>query len=53
MKMRFYIDPESGELHIQPHPVPDPAPDSVFVITGYDLGPKAKRALQSRRRRKS
>lgn len=32
--------------------VPDPEPDSVFVITAYDLGPKAKRALRRRRRRK-
>jgi len=33
--------------------VPDPEPDSVFVITAYDLGAKAKRALRRRRRRKS
>jgi hypothetical protein len=33
--------------------VPDPEPDSVFVITAYDLGPKAKRAVRRRRRRKS
>ena len=33
--------------------VPDPEPDSVFVITAYDLGPKAKRAFRRRRRRKS
>lgn len=32
--------------------VPDPEPDSVFVITAYELGPKAKRALRRRRRRK-
>jgi hypothetical protein len=32
--------------------VPDPAPDSAFVITAYDLGPKAKMALRRRRRRK-
>lgn len=32
--------------------VPDPEPDSVFIITAYDLGPKAKRALRRRRRRK-
>jgi len=29
--------------------VPDPAPDSVFVITAYRLGPKALRALRRRR----
>lgn len=32
--------------------VPDPVPDSVFVITAYLLGPKALRALRRRRRRK-
>ena len=32
--------------------VPDPEPGSVFVITAYELGPKAKRALRRRRRRK-
>jgi hypothetical protein len=32
--------------------VPDPEPDSLFVITAYDLGPKALRALRRRRRRK-
>jgi hypothetical protein len=32
--------------------VPDPQPDSAFVITGYALGPKALTALRRRRRRK-
>jgi len=32
--------------------VPDPDPDSLFVITAYYLGPKAKRALRRRRRRR-
>ena len=32
--------------------VPDPQPDSVFVITAYQLGPKALTALRRRRRRK-
>jgi hypothetical protein len=32
--------------------VPDPEPDSVFVITAYDLGPKAKQALRRRRKKK-
>ena len=31
---------------------PDPLPESVFVITAYELGPKAKRALRRSRRRK-
>ena len=32
--------------------VPDPVPDSVFVITAYELGPKAKRAVRRRKRKK-
>jgi len=32
--------------------VPDPVPDSVFVITAYELGPKAKRAIRRRRKKK-
>lgn len=32
--------------------VPDPAPDSVFVITAYEPGPKARKALRRRRRKK-
>jgi hypothetical protein len=31
--------------------VPDPEPDSVFVITAYDLGPKALKALRRRRKK--
>jgi hypothetical protein len=30
----------------------DPEPESVFVITAYDLEPKALKALRRRRRRK-
>ena len=92
MRIRFYIDPESGEPHIARHAVgtnevrdvlarpledragregsrvalgqtragrylrviyvPDPQPESVFVITAYELGPKAKHALRRRRRTK-
>ncbi len=32
--------------------VPDPEPNSVFVITAYELGPQARRALRRRQRRK-
>lgn len=32
--------------------VPDQQPDSAFVVTAYDLGPKALKALRRRRRRK-
>ncbi len=92
VKIRFYLDPESGEPHVGRHAVgeeeardvlarpledrpghdgsrvalgqtaagrylrviyvPDPEPASVFVITAYELGPKAKRALRRRRGRK-
>jgi len=33
--------------------VPDPVPDSVFVITAYELGSKAKRAIRRRKKKKS
>ena len=33
--------------------VPDPEAGSVFVITAYELGPKALKALRRRRRRKA
>ena len=33
--------------------VPDPSPGSLFVVTAYDLGPKALRALKRRRRKKA
>lgn len=32
--------------------VPDPTPGSIFVITAYELGPKAKAALRRRLRKK-
>lgn len=32
--------------------VTDPEPDSVFVITAYEIGPKARQALMRRLRRK-
>ena len=31
--------------------VPDPDPGSIFVITAYDVGPKARRALGRRLRK--
>jgi hypothetical protein len=31
--------------------VPDPAPSSVFVITAYELGSKALKALRRRRKK--
>jgi Domain of unknown function (DUF4258) len=92
VRIRFYIDQETGDPHIHGHGireqdvrdilgrpledrqgregsrvalgqtragryvrvvyVPDPEPQSVFVITAYEIGPKAKQALRRRRRRK-
>ena len=31
--------------------VPDPEPESVFVVTAYDLGPKSLKALRRRRKK--
>ena len=91
MKIRFYIDPETGLPHVYNHNVreeevedvlkkpgedrpgkdnsriavgqtksgrylrviyvPDPKPDSVFVITGHELAEKPLKAYRRRRRR--
>lgn len=92
MKIRFYIDPETGSPHIYKHDVrenevenvlkkpgedrpgkensriafgqtkkgrylrviyvPDPEPDSVFVITAYDLIGKPLKTYRRRSRRR-
>jgi hypothetical protein len=92
MKVRFYIDPETGRPHIENHGVgaaevddvlrrpgedrpgregsrvalgqtrtgrflrviyvPDPEPDSVFVITAFDLVGKPLKAYRRRCRRR-
>jgi hypothetical protein len=92
MRLRFYIDPETGEPHIYKHRVseaemeqllshagedrpgregsrvavgrtlsgrllrviyiPDPQPDSYFVITAYELQGKVAMAYRRRGRRK-
>jgi hypothetical protein len=92
MKIRFYLDPQTGEPHIYKHGVkeievkqvltrtgedrpgregsrvaigqtqngrylrviyvPDPEPNSVFVITAYELQGKPLIAYRRRRRRK-
>jgi hypothetical protein len=93
VKIRFYIDPETGEPHIHNHGVfedeveevflsglgqdrvsragsrmlmgqieagrylriiytPDPAPDSVFVITAYELRAKPLAGFKRRERRR-
>jgi hypothetical protein len=92
MRLRFYIDPQTGEPHIHKHRVseseveevlgsagedrpgrdgariaigrtlsgrllrviyvPDPQPDSYFVITAFELQGKAALAYRRRRRKK-
>ena len=92
MKIRFYVDPVTGQPHIYGHDVNeaevtdvlegpgedrpgrdgsrlvigqtsagrylrviyvrDPEPDSVFVVTAYDLSAKQLTAYRRRRRRK-
>jgi hypothetical protein len=92
VKIRFYIDPETGQPHIHRHGisdseveevlarpaedrpgrdgsrvtigqttrgrylrviyVPDPEPNSAFVITAYELGGKPLLAYRRRHRRK-
>ena len=90
MYLRFYIDPETEEPHIDRHAVSEeeveevvtrpledrpgkegsrvaigqthrgrylrvinvPEPDSAFVITAFELGPKARRAVRRRRGRR-
>jgi len=91
VRLRYYIDPATGEPHIYRHNVeedevedvlakpiedragtegsrvgigqteagrylrviyvPDPEPGSAFVITAYDLGPKALKAVRRRRKK--
>ena len=41
---------EAGR-HLKVIYVPAPEPGSVFVITAYDLGPKALKALRRRRKK--
>ena len=92
MRLRFYVDPETGAPHIYKHGlseseveevlanaaedragrdgtriaigrslsgrllrviyVPDPQPDSSFVITGFEVQGKAALAYRRRRRRR-
>ena len=49
---RIAIGRTSAGRYLRVVYVPDPVPGSMFVITAYDLGAKAKRALQRRRRKK-
>lgn len=49
---RVALGRTAGGRYLRVIYVPDPEPGSAFVITAYDLGPKAKKALRRRRRRK-
>ncbi len=49
---RVALGQSRGGRYLRVIYVPDPLPDSGFVITAYPLGPKALRALRRRRRRK-
>jgi hypothetical protein len=49
---RSALGPTQAGRYLRVIYVPDPAPDAVFVVTAYPLGPKALRALRRRRRRR-
>jgi hypothetical protein len=50
---RFAIGQTGEGRYLRVIYVPDPVPDSVFVITAYELGPKAKRAIRRKKKKKS
>ena len=45
---RIAVGQTRGGRYLRVIYVPDPSPGSIFVITAYDLGPKALRALKRR-----
>ena len=49
---RVALGQTSGGRYLRVIYVPDPAPDSVFVITAYELAGKALAAYRKRRRKK-
>jgi hypothetical protein len=50
---RIAIGPTGEGRYLRVIYVPDPVPGSVFVITAYELGAKAKRAIRRRKKKKS
>jgi hypothetical protein len=48
---RVALGQTEGGRYLKVIYVPDPEPGSVFVITAYDLGPKALKALRRRRKK--
>lgn len=49
---RVAVGQTNGGRYLRVIYATDPTPDSIFVITAYELGPKALWALRRRRRRK-
>jgi hypothetical protein len=49
---RVAVGQTRGGRYLRVIYVPDPEPESVFVITAFELGPKPLRALRRRRKRK-
>ena len=49
---RVAVGQTRGGRYLRVIYVPDPEPDSVFVITAFDPGPKPLRALRRRRKKK-
>ena len=49
---RIAIGQSRGGRYLRVIYVPDPDPGSIFIITAYELGPKALQALRRRRRKK-
>lgn len=47
---RAAVGQAAGGRYLRVIYVPDPDPDTVFVITAYELGAKAKHALRRRRK---
>ena len=52
-RSRIRLGQTEANRHLQVVYVPDPGGDSAFVVTAYDLTPKAKRAFRKRQRRKN
>jgi hypothetical protein len=48
---RVAIGQTRAGRHLRVIYVPDPSPGSIFVITAYELGPSAKKALRRRLRK--
>jgi hypothetical protein len=49
---RIAIGQTSAGRYLKVIDVPDPVPGVCFVITAYELGPKAKKAIRRRRKKK-